>query len=51
MSQNSDAVEKVRGGNLNTLNFLVGQTMRETKGKGDPKRIREIILRLTEETR
>lgn len=45
LSQNADAVRKVKEGNLNTLNFLVGQVMKESRGRGDPKRIRDILLK------
>lgn len=49
ISANFDAVQKVRQGNLNTLNFLVGQVMKETKGKGNPKKIRETLLKIITE--
>lgn len=39
MAQNPQAVEQIQGGNRKTLSFLVGQVMRFSKGKADPKKV------------
>ncbi len=38
-----DAVESYRSGKIGTLGFLVGQVMRETQGKANPKRVNELL--------
>ena len=43
LSQNSDAVEKIKSGKTGVMGFLVGQIMRETKGQANPKVVNEII--------
>ena len=40
---NSEAVTKYKSGNENTLQFLVGQVMKETKGAGNPQVAAEIL--------
>jgi len=39
------AVQDYKKGNKSSINFLVGQIMRSTKGKADNKRVREILER------
>jgi aspartyl-tRNA(Asn)/glutamyl-tRNA(Gln) amidotransferase subunit B len=39
----TDAVESYRSGKIGTLGFLVGQVMRETQGKANPKRVNELL--------
>ncbi len=43
IEQNPDNVEKYRAGNERVFKFLVGQAMKETKGKGNPKIIQELL--------
>ena len=38
-----DAVASYRSGKIGTLGFLVGQVMRETQGKANPKRVNELL--------
>ena len=38
-----DAVASYRSGKTGTLGFLVGQVMRETQGKANPKRVNELL--------
>jgi len=45
LGQNPEAVQKVKMGQINTLNFLVGQVMKETKGKADPKIIKDLLVK------
>ena len=43
LAANSDAVERYRGGEEKVIGFLVGQVMRQTGGKADPKLVNELI--------
>ncbi len=43
MEANPKAVQQIRDGKLNTIAFLVGQSMKAAKGKADPSRIRKIV--------
>ena len=36
-------VESYRGGKAGLLSFFVGQVMKETRGKANPKRVQEIL--------
>ncbi len=45
LNANQDAVENYRKGKTNVLEFLVGQVMRETRGKADTNMVREMIKR------
>jgi len=38
-----NAVASYRSGKVGTLGFLVGQVMRETQGKANPKRVSELL--------
>jgi aspartyl-tRNA(Asn)/glutamyl-tRNA(Gln) amidotransferase subunit B len=38
-----DAVEGIRGGDMKPIGFLVGQVMRATGGKADPKQVQQLI--------
>jgi len=40
-----DVAAQVRAGEAKGLNFLMGQVMKRTGGKADPKRVREILAR------
>ncbi|MAF79530.1 Asp-tRNA(Asn)/Glu-tRNA(Gln) amidotransferase GatCAB subunit B [bacterium] len=43
IGENEQAVKDYKGGNENTLKFLIGQTMKELKGQGNPQRIQKIL--------
>jgi aspartyl-tRNA(Asn)/glutamyl-tRNA(Gln) amidotransferase subunit B len=43
VSAHPDVVEEIRAGKDRKFQFLVGQVMKETKGKGDPKLISELM--------
>lgn len=45
LAANQKAVGEYRAGKTNVLGFLVGQCMRATRGKGNPERLRELLLR------
>jgi aspartyl-tRNA(Asn)/glutamyl-tRNA(Gln) amidotransferase subunit B len=42
-AQNPEALAKIAKGTMEPVNFLVGQIMRKTGGKADPKRVRGLI--------
>ncbi len=42
-------VEKYRQGKKNVIGFFVGQIMRETKGKANPKLVNQLLTKLLEE--
>ena len=43
ISEHQDIAEQIRNGKESAIGFLVGQAMRKTKGKANPKRIGELI--------
>jgi len=43
VSANADAVHQYRAGKKSAFGFLVGQVMKATQGKGNPKRITELL--------
>jgi len=42
---NPDVVQQIKNGTDKAMGFLVGQTMRQTKGKANPKKLSELIQR------
>ncbi len=46
IKQNPKAVKDYKSGNLNAINFLIGQVMKLSQGRADYKTAREIMLRL-----
>ena len=43
LAKNADAVAQYRGGKDSALGFLVGQVMKATRGKANPKRLNELL--------
>ncbi|MEC9348601.1 MAG: hypothetical protein VX387_02685 [Planctomycetota bacterium] len=43
LSEHPGPVEDVRAGKKNSVNFLVGQVMKETRGKANPGKVAEMI--------
>jgi aspartyl-tRNA(Asn)/glutamyl-tRNA(Gln) amidotransferase subunit B len=43
LAENDEAVERMRGGDLKPVGFLVGQVMKATGGKADPRLVSELI--------
>jgi aspartyl-tRNA(Asn)/glutamyl-tRNA(Gln) amidotransferase subunit B len=43
LSANADAVAQYRSGKASTFGFLVGQVMKATAGKANPKRVNELL--------
>ncbi|MDH3426304.1 MAG: Asp-tRNA(Asn)/Glu-tRNA(Gln) amidotransferase GatCAB subunit B, partial [Acidimicrobiia bacterium] len=44
LAANGDAVEKIRQGETKAVGFLVGQVMKATGGKADPKVVGDLIV-------
>ncbi len=47
---NRSAVEDYKAGRKEAINFLVGQVMKETRGGADPKKVREILESMLNES-
>jgi aspartyl-tRNA(Asn)/glutamyl-tRNA(Gln) amidotransferase subunit B len=45
IQENGSAVAEYKKGKQGTLQFLVGQTMKKMKGKGNPEAIRELLIK------
>ena len=45
IAANDDAVSRFRRGNEGSLGFLVGQVMRETRGRANPRLVNELLRR------
>jgi len=43
LGANPEEAERLRGGDMKVLGFLMGQVMRATRGKADPKRANEML--------
>jgi aspartyl-tRNA(Asn)/glutamyl-tRNA(Gln) amidotransferase subunit B len=43
MSENPEAVKKIKEGMAHPIDFLIGQVMKKTEGKANAKKVREII--------
>lgn len=46
LNENPAEVEKYKSGKTNVLGFLVGQVMKKTQGKANPKLVNEILTKL-----
>jgi aspartyl-tRNA(Asn)/glutamyl-tRNA(Gln) amidotransferase subunit B len=44
IAQNADAAQKIRDGKAQAIGALIGAVMRETKGKADAAKVRELIM-------
>ena len=43
LAANPDKVEQYKGGKTGLIGFFVGQCMKASKGKGNPKRFNEML--------
>ena len=43
LAANPDVVAEIKAGKDRKFQFLVGQVMKETKGKGDPKLVTDLM--------
>jgi len=48
LAANPDVVERLRGGDTKPIGFVVGQVMKATRGKADPKLVSELIRSKTQ---
>jgi aspartyl-tRNA(Asn)/glutamyl-tRNA(Gln) amidotransferase subunit B len=46
LAANADAVEKFKAGNEKVLGFLVGQLMKESKGRANPQMAQEVLKKI-----
>jgi len=46
LAANDDAVAQYRAGKSGALGFLVGQVMKATGGKANPKRVNELLKQM-----
>ena len=44
LSANGESIEAYKKGKTNVVGFLVGQVMKESKGKANPKIINQLVL-------
>lgn len=44
IKENEDAVEDYKVGKKEAMNFLVGQVMKKTRGRAEPKGIRKMLM-------
>lgn len=45
LKENPDVTEKIKEGKLNSVNFLMGLVMKETKGQAKPDLVKELIIK------
>ncbi|HEX2240937.1 MAG TPA: Asp-tRNA(Asn)/Glu-tRNA(Gln) amidotransferase subunit GatB [Actinomycetota bacterium] len=45
IAENSEAADKVRAGQMNTIGFLVGQVMKKTSGRANPGVVNDLLRR------
>ncbi len=43
---NKKAVDEFKSGNVKSLNFLIGQVMRDTKGTANPAEVRNLLIKM-----
>jgi aspartyl-tRNA(Asn)/glutamyl-tRNA(Gln) amidotransferase subunit B len=46
MGRNEQAVQEIKGGKTATLQFLVGQVMKDSRGKANPKVVQELLRKI-----
>jgi aspartyl-tRNA(Asn)/glutamyl-tRNA(Gln) amidotransferase subunit B len=49
ISANPDAASQIKAGETKPVDFLMGQVMRQTKGKADPKKVKKLIRKMLAE--
>ena len=43
ITENAEAADKVRAGNMGTIGFLVGQVMKKTRGQANPQLVNDVL--------
>jgi aspartyl-tRNA(Asn)/glutamyl-tRNA(Gln) amidotransferase subunit B len=46
LTENPKSVEEVKGGSQKVFGFLVGQVMKKTAGKADPRSVNELLRKM-----
>ena len=46
VAEHSNVVSKITKGETRPIDFLIGQVMKKTRGRADPKKVRELTLTL-----
>ena len=46
LEQNTSEVQRYKNGEKKLLGFFIGQAMKATKGKGNPKIVKKILVKL-----
>jgi aspartyl-tRNA(Asn)/glutamyl-tRNA(Gln) amidotransferase subunit B len=49
LAKNEKSVNDYKNGKTNAMGYLIGQCMKESKGKANPGMIKEIVIKLLEE--
>ena len=49
ITDNPDEVEKYKGGKKALVGFFIGQVMKKSQGKANPKQVRELLVQKLEE--
>jgi len=49
LAENNKSVQEFRGGSQKVFGFLVGQVMKKTSGKADPRTVNEMLRKMLEE--
>ncbi|VAW32766.1 hypothetical protein MNBD_CPR01-582, partial [hydrothermal vent metagenome] len=44
LTANSDVADEYRSGKENALQYLIGQSMKESRGSGNPELLRKILI-------
>ncbi len=47
IAKNPQAIQDYKSGNKNALQFLAGQVMKETRGTADPKKVQELLSKVS----
>ena len=45
LAQNPDVANQIEHGETKPIDFIIGQIMKKTRGKADPKKVRELIIK------
>lgn len=43
IAENRQVIEQIKAGKTNSVNFIIGKVMAETKGKANPQKLRELL--------
>lgn len=43
IAENTEVVQQIKAGKINSINFIIGKVMSETGGKANPQKVRELV--------